>query len=394
MAKCIALIVAAGRGTRFSGILSKSYQIPKQYHEIGGKMVLRRALTTFVAHPKIDAVRVVIHKDDRELYNLASLNLDILPPVIGGETRQESVRIGLESIESLEPDIVLIHDGARPLVDFGIINRVVSAIDGDTGVIPAIPVVESIKKVSENEFIIDNVDRSNLYTAQTPQGFPFKKLLEAHKKAKTVSTMYTDDSAIAIDNGLKVKIIYGNENNIKITSTSDLLKASNSFSTSATEVRTAFGFDAHRFDDSKNSIVLCGVNIPNTKGLKGHSDADVALHAITDALLGTMSAGDIGLHFPPSDEKWKGVSSDLFLKHAANILYEKDGVINNVDVTIVCESPKISPYRYAMIKRIADILLIPEEKVSVKATTTEGMGYEGRGEGISATAVVTVRLPA
>ena len=393
MSKCIALIVAAGRGTRFSGILSKNnYQIPKQYHEIGGKMILRRAITTFTAHPKINAVRVVIHPDDKELYNLAAMNLNILPPIDGGQSRQESVRLGLESIKDLNPDIVLIHDGARPLIDFGTINRILAAIDEECGAVPAMPMIESVKKVDDKGFIIKNIERDALYTVQTPQGFPYKKLLKAHEKAKNDNINYTDDSAIATNYGIKVKIIPGNENNVKITSASDLIKASSGFS-APSEIRTAIGFDAHRFDDDKNAIILGGVKIQNTKGLKGHSDADVVLHAVTDAVLGTISAGDIGMHFPPSDPQWKNANSDIFLKHAVNILYERDGIINNVDITIVCESPKISPYRYEIVKRISDIMMIDEEKVSVKATTTEGMGYEGRREGISATAIVTVKLP-
>ncbi len=392
MVKCVALIVAAGRGTRFSGLLSQQYQIPKQYREIGGKMVLRRCLTTFVAHPKIDAVRVVIHKDDRELYNLAALNLDILPPVIGGNSRQESVYLGLESLKDLNPDVVLIHDGARPLIDFGTINRVVSAVDENTGSIPGISVVESIKRVDEDGYIIQNIDRNNLVTAQTPQGFPYRKLLEAHEKLRNSEILYTDDSAIALECGIRVKVVSGNESNIKITSSSDLAKASSSFSTQS-EIRTGYGFDAHRFEDGKNFVTLGGVEIPHSKGLLGHSDADVALHALTDAILGAISAGDIGLHFPCSDPKWKGASSDIFLRHAANILYERDGVINNVDLTIVCESPKITPHRYNIIKRISEILSISEDRISVKATTTEGMGYEGRKEGISSTAIVTVKLP-
>ena len=393
MSKCVALIVAAGRGTRFSGMLPRNnYQIPKQYHEIGGKMILRRAITTFTAHPKINAVRVVIHPDDRELYNLAAINLNILPPIEGGQSRQESVRLGLESIKELDPDIVLIHDGARPLIDFGTINRILAATDEENGAVPAMPMIESVKRVDGDGFIIKNVDRDALYTVQTPQGFPYKKLLDAHEKAKNDNVNYTDDSAIATKYGIKVRIIPGNENNVKITSTSDLVKASGNFS-APNEIRTAIGFDAHRFDDEKNSIILGGITIQNTKGLQGHSDADVVLHAITDAVLGTVSAGDIGMHFPPSDPRWKNASSDIFLKHAIDILYERDGIINNVDVTIVCETPKISPYRYEMIKKIADIMMINEEKVSVKATTTEGMGYEGRREGISATAIVTVKLP-
>lgn len=390
MGKCVALVVAAGRGRRFGG------ETPKQYLDLGGRSVLRHSLATFAAHPGVDSVRAVIHPDDRGLYDIAAMGLGLMEPTSGGVSRQESVRFGLESLnaDGTPPGLVLIHDGARPFIDGGTIGRVIAALNTVPGAIAAVPVNDTLKRISpqsagDSSLLIEaTIDRSGLWRAQTPQGFRYADILAAHRAV--VGEELTDDAAVAERAGLAVSLVMGSEENVKITTAADLLRAARRFG-GAAETRVGNGFDVHRFCPGDH-VNLCGIPVPHSHGLDGHSDADVALHALTDALLGAVAAGDIGHHFPPSNPRWKGAPSDIFLSHAAGLACGLGGTITAVDVTIICERPKIGPYRAAMIERLAAILGIGADRVSVKATTTEGLGFTGRQEGIAAQATATVSL--
>ena len=385
MVKCAVIIVAAGRGHRFGG------EMPKQYRNLNGRAVLRHSLGVFCAHPAVSCVRTVIHPDDEALYNAAAEGLPVLPPVYGGATRQDSVRLGLESLKDEAPDIVLIHDGARPFVDFGIINRVINRAEKGDGAVPALPVTDTIKtavKTPEGALKIEKtVDRSALWRVQTPQAFPFKDILDAHEKAK--GRELTDDAAVAEEAGLSVILVKGTEENIKITTSDDLTRAEERCSQKLPDIRTATGFDVHKFEEG-SFVTLCNVKVPHDMGLNGHSDADVALHALTDALLGAAGSGDIGLHFPPSDNKWKGADSAQFLQYAVSLVKGLGGKILNADVTLICERPKIGPYRLQMTERLSELLEISASRISIKATTTEKLGFTGRKEGIAAQACVSV----
>jgi 2-C-methyl-D-erythritol 4-phosphate cytidylyltransferase/2-C-methyl-D-erythritol 2,4-cyclodiphosphate synthase len=355
---------------------------------------LRSCLQTFCAHDRIDAVRVVIHPDDRELYDRAVSGLDLLPPVHGGATRQDSCRLGLESLAAQAPRTVLIHDGARPFVDRAIIDRTLAALAGAPGAIPALPVADTLKRGGAKNAdgtvaIAATVDRSGLWRVQTPQAFRFADILAAHRKASGADL--TDDAAVAEHAGLPVSLVQGSEGNFKITTEEDLRRAAQ-LDDLATEVRVGQGYDVHTFGPGA-AVYMCGVKVAHSHALVGHSDADVGLHSVTDALLGALGAGDIGQHFPPSDPKWRGADSAVFLRHAVDLLHKAGGRILHVDVTIICEAPKVSPHRAAMVVRMAEILGIEPARCSVKATTTEGMGFTGRREGIAAQAVATVRLP-
>ena len=382
MSGCIALIVAAGRGNRFGG------EMPKQYLPLAGKPVLRHSVERFLAHPGVDAVRVVIHAADRDLYDAAVAGLDLLEPVGGGDERQDSVRLGLESLAEMEPDKVLIHDAARPFADDGLIARIVAALDGQAGAIPAVPVHDTLKRGADG-LIAGTVDRSGLWRAQTPQGFRFAEILNAHHRF--AGETLTDDAALAERAGFAVALVDGSEDNVKVTTPDDMIRAEAHLG--AAEYRTGTGFDVHRFGPG-DQVTLCGVSVPHEATLSGHSDADVGLHALTDALFGAIGDGDIGSHFPPSDAQWRGADSALFLEAAGSRVAARGGTIVNVDVTLICERPKVGPHREAMRERIAEILSIAVERVSVKGTTTERLGFTGRGEGIAAQAAATVRLPA
>jgi 2-C-methyl-D-erythritol 4-phosphate cytidylyltransferase/2-C-methyl-D-erythritol 2,4-cyclodiphosphate synthase len=377
-------VVAAGRGHRLRAAT------PKQYLPLAGLPLLRHSLQAFAAHPAIDAVAAVISPDDRALYDSAAEGLSILAPILGGATRQESVRNGLEALLARDPERVLIHDAARPFVDAATITRVLDALDDGPAAIAAVPVADTLKR-SEGTHIAATVERRDLWRAQTPQGFHYRAILEAHRRAAGETEM-TDDAMVAEHAGMSVTLVMGSEDNFKVTTADDLKRAERLVQGPA-EIRTGLGFDAHRFGPGK-SLWLCGIEIPFDKTLSGHSDADVGLHAATDALLGAIGAGDIGVHFPPSDPKWKGAPSHRFLRHAADLVAEAGGAIVNLDLTLICEAPRIGPLRNAMVARIAEILDVPESRVSVKATTTEGMGFTGRGDGIAAQAVAAVRLPA
>ena len=381
MNPCVALVVAAGRGRRVGG------DLPKQYRPLDGAPVLRRTLGAFLSHPAVDRVRAVIHPDDGALFETASRGLDVMDPVPGGATRQDSVRLGLESLESLRPGRVLIHDAARPFVDAETISRVLEALDTHPGAIPALPVSDTLKR-GENGLIGGTVDRDDLWRAQTPQGFRFTDILAAHRRA--AGSALTDDAAVAEAAGLEVALVAGSADNLKITTDEDLRRAQDAGDHGQT--RTGLGFDVHRFGPGDH-VMLCGVPIPFDLGLEGHSDADVALHAITDAVLGAVGAGDIGAHFPPGDAQWKDAPSAVFLEKAAELVSGMGGTIANVDITVICEAPRIGPHRAAMTARIAEILGIREDRVSVKGTTSEGLGFTGRGEGIAAQAIATVQLP-
>ena len=381
--KVIALIVAAGRGTRLGG------PGPKQYQDLAGEPMLRRTVCAFLDHPAVDAVRVVIHANDREQHDTALADLGVLSPVPGGESRQGSVRLGLESLAAEPPARVLIHDAARPFVEAATISAVVRALDESSGAVPALALADSLKRVTDRR-VLDTVPRDGLWRTQTPQGFRFAEILAAHR-ARAGAT-FTDDSAVAEAEGLDVAIVPAPESNFKITTEEDMARARAVVAPAArVDVRVGNGFDVHRFTEG-DAVMLCGVAVPHDRGLLGHSDADVGLHALTDAILGAVSEGDIGQHFPPSDPEWRGASSDRFLAHAAKLARAAGGEITHVDVTLMAERPKIGPHRAAMRQLIAEILAIAPERVSVKATTTEKLGFLGRREGIAAQATATVVL--
>lgn len=384
MVACVALIVAAGRGARFGT------DIPKQYLPLAGQAVLRRSVEAFRRHPRITAVRVVISPEHRHLYDQAMAGLDLPEPVAGGATRQESVRNGLEALKADgAPDLVLIHDGARPLVDGDTITRVVDALVEVPAAIAATPLADTLKRERGGE-VVSTIDRMGLWRARTPQGFRFLDILAAHRAARSLDL--TDDAAVAEEAGLEVRLVQSNPDNLKVTHAYDLARAERLIMAELSDIRTGTGFDVHKFEDGDH-VWLCGVKVPHTQKLEGHSDADVGLHALTDAILGAICDGDIGTHFPPSDPRWKGADSSQFLAHAAELVRARGGVIAHVDVTLICERPKVGPHRPAMVARMAEILGIDPGRVSVKATTTEGLGFTGRREGIAAQAAATIRLP-
>ena len=381
MTDTVALIVAAGRGHRAGGGL------PKQYQLLAGQSLLRRSCLAFMNHPRIDAVGVVIHPDDAPLYAESTTGLEILPPVHGGATRQDSCRNGLESLIGLAPQKVLIHDAARPFVDEATIGRVLDALGDSPAAIAAIPVTDTLKRAGARGLVAGTVEREGLWRAQTPQGFRYAEILAAHRKLTSQSL--TDDAAVAEAAGLAVALTPGSEANFKLTTEDDFARAERMLGTG--DIRVGSGFDVHRFDEG-TSVTLCGIKIKHDKSLAGHSDADVGLHAITDALLGAIGEGDIGSHFPPSEAKWHGADSSLFLRHAAELVGKRGGKIRHLDVTLICEEPKVGPHRDFMRARVAEITGIAIDRVSVKATTTEGLGFTGRGEGIAAQATATVSL--
>jgi 2-C-methyl-D-erythritol 4-phosphate cytidylyltransferase/2-C-methyl-D-erythritol 2,4-cyclodiphosphate synthase len=378
-----AIVVAAGRGNRFGG------PIPKQYRSLAGQPVLRYAVEALLRGGEFAGAVVAIHPDDRSLYDRAVAGLDLLPPVEGGAERQGSVLAALERLAPLEPERVLVHDGARPMLEPVVTARVLAGLDAADGAIAALPVTDSVKRASEHGEIVASLDRVRLWRAQTPQGFRFVPFLAAHRLLRGASL--GDDAAVAEKAGLRVQLVMGSEENLKITTEEELLRAERLLSARCTDVRTGFGFDVHRFGPGDH-VMLCGVRVPHDRSLVGHSDADVGLHALTDALLGTIGAGDIGQHFAPTDPRWRGADSAQFLRSAVDMVRARSGLIRNLDVTIVCEAPRIGPYRAAMIERIAAIAGVDVDRVNVKATTSEGLGFIGRGEGIAAQAVATVGL--
>lgn len=389
MGRTVALVLAGGRGTRAGG------GIPKQYRRIAGVPMMRLTLEAFASHPRIDAVRAVIHPDDRQCFAELCGDLTLAEPVFGGETRQESSLNGLKNIESLAPDNVLIQDAARPFTDAGTIGRVIDALGGAPAAIAAVPVIDTIKRGDSRDRVAATVDRAGLWRAQTPQGFRYGPIVDAYRAAGGGN--HTDDAAVAEAAGLEVALVMGHEDNIKITTEQDFARAEQIMRERAggggtPDIRVGTGFDVHRFEPGDH-VTLCGVRVPHSAKLKGHSDADVGLHALTDAIFGAIGGGDIGDHFPPTDAKWRGADSAIFLAAAVAGIRERGGEICNLDVTLICERPKIGPHRAAMRARIAAICGIDPARVNVKATTTEELGFTGRREGIAAQAVATVRAP-
>lgn len=382
-----ALIVAAGRGSRFG------QPLPKQYAVLAGEPVLRRTIRAFADHPGVDRILVVIHPDDLGLFEQARGDLATLPPAMGGATRQASVLNGLSALAADPPDCVLIHDAARPLVTPEIIQRSIDALAEHSGAIAAVPVHDTLKRAKSDLAIDKTVSREGLWRAQTPQAFRFGDILNAHRAA--TDTALTDDAAVAEQAGMDVTLVEGAEDNLKVTTEQDLARAQRLLTDVLPSlVRVGNGFDVHRFSAGGDHVMLCGIPIPHDQGLAGHSDADVALHALVDAVLGAIAAGDIGTHFPPSDARWAGAASSVFVEHARTLVADAGGAIESVDLTLICERPRVGPHRDAMRTNVADLLQIPIERVSVKATTTEGLGFTGRREGIAAQASACVRMPA
>jgi 2-C-methyl-D-erythritol 4-phosphate cytidylyltransferase/2-C-methyl-D-erythritol 2,4-cyclodiphosphate synthase len=378
--KVAALIVAAGRGHRAGGPL------PKQYLDLNGQTILRRSAKAFLDSGLVHVVQVVIHPDDRPLYEESALGLGLREPCPGGASRQESVWLGLEALAGENPDLVLIHDAARPFVSATLIRAVIDGLSNNEAVIPGLAVTDTIKQV-EGGIITGNIDRDSLRRAQTPQGFRYRTILEAHRALADVADL-TDDAAVAERAGHSVHLVEGDERNIKVTTPEDVA----ALSAQAMLPCSGTGFDVHRLGPGDH-VMLCGHRIPHSQGLIGHSDADVALHALVDAILGAVGAGDIGRHFPPSDPQWKGVPSRLFLEEAVRLVRAQGGRIANVDVTIICEAPKVTPHVQPMTAILGEILGIPAARINVKATTTEKLGFTGRGEGIAAQATASVLLP-
>ena len=378
------IIVAAGRGHRFGA------ELPKQFLRVRGEPVLRHAVRAFTDHPRIDAVIPVIHPDDAELVADALEGLDYLQPVPGGRARQDSVRNGLEALSDMAPDLVLVHDAARPMVPDDLIERVLAALEAQPGAIPALQVVDTLKRADPEGMIMDTVSRDGLWRAQTPQGFRYDLLLAAHRAA--AGQELTDDAAVMEAAGHALAVVEGDDANLKVTTQADLTKmerimTDDAANGSAAGFRIGNGFDVHRLGPGDH-VTLCGVVIAHDRALIGHSDADVGLHAICDAIFGALGDGDIGSHFPPSDEQWRGASSDRFLSYACERMRDRGLGIANIDITLICERPKIGPHRDAMRARIAEISGTEPSRVSVKATTTEKLGFTGRGEGIAAQASV------
>jgi 2-C-methyl-D-erythritol 4-phosphate cytidylyltransferase / 2-C-methyl-D-erythritol 2,4-cyclodiphosphate synthase len=389
--KIAAVVVTAGRGTRVGQDFG-----PKQYRDVGGKPVIWHTLKALSSANIFGQIIVVIHPQDIDLIRQCSAEYwDKITCVAGGDTRQASVRNGLLALEIGEPDYVMIHDGVRPFVDGELLERVRDELRPDMGVLPALAVSDTLKRAGQNGLIEATVERANLYSAQTPQAFPFATILAAHNKADKAQRIdFTDDCALAEWVGLPVKIIAGSPDNIKITWKRDIELADQRLSNGAyfPDVRTGNGYDVHSFVPG-DFVTLCGVKIAHNAKLNGHSDSDVALHALTDALLATRGAGDIGTHFPPSDPQWKGAASSIFVRYAADIIAKSGGKIANVDVTLICEAPKIGPHREAMVATISDMLGISNDRISIKATTNEKLGFIGRGEGIAAIATASVVYP-
>ena len=387
-----ALIVAAGRGIR-----AGSGNVPKQYLPLAGTPILARTLATFLAHPAIDRVMVVIGDGDGEIYrSIAPQHDKLMAPVTGGDTRQDSVRNGLAVLAATRAARVLIHDAARPFASPALVGRVVAALGTADAVVPTVPVASTLKRVDATGHVMATVPRDQLQAAETPQGFAFDAILAAHNKARDTAHAFTDDAAVAEWAGMAVVAVPGEPGNIKLTTAHDIEAAERRLTAEAAlalgDVRTGIGYDIHAFGPGFE-VILGGVAVPHSRGLVGHSDADVVLHALTDAVLGAIGDGDIGQHFPPSDPQWKGASSDRFLADAAARVARRGGTIAHLDVALVTEGPKVAPYREAIRARIAAIAGIAVERVGFKATTSEGLGFIGRREGIAAHAVATVRLP-
>lgn len=390
------ILVAAGRGSRAASAGAP----PKQYRSLQGRPVIARTIDAFLAHPGIDHVLTVIHPDDRKLYAGSVAGIDdprLLPPVPGGADRQASCLAGLAAFEADAPDLVLIHDAVRPFIRHDAIDRVIEALGREVAVLCGVPVIDTVKRADAAGHVSETVPRDGLWRAATPQGFRYAEIAAAHRAlvARGI-TGVTDDAAVAELAGHRVLLVDGGADNVKLTTTEDFDMAEQRLAAEAflacPDVRVGTGYDVHVLEPG-DGVTLCGVFIPHDQRLKGHSDADVALHALTDAILGALGDGDIGKHFPPSDERWRGAASMLFLKDAVRRLAERGGLLAHCDVTIIAEAPKVGPHREAMRAAIAETCGIAIDRVGVKATTNEGLGFAGRREGIAAIATATIRLP-
>lgn len=374
-----AIIVAAGRGTRAGTCL------PKQWRRIAGATVAQRSVAAFQAHPRITRYVLVIHPDDDAL----ARDIDGVQLVHGGSTRDASVRAGLEALVDHAPDLVLIHDVARPLVSADVIDGVIGALSSAPGAAPALSVTDALWH-GTGGVVTGTRSRDGLFRAQTPQGFHFGPILAAHRAHPGGAA---DDVDVARRAGLDVAITMGDENNLKITMPGDFARAERLIRDTAKEqemdIRIGNGFDVHAFEDGDH-VILCGVRIPHGRKLKGHSDADVGMHALTDAIYGALAEGDIGQHFPPSDPQWKGAESHIFLRHAVDLAKSRGYRLSNADVTLICEQPKIGPHASAMRAALAEIMGLDVDRVSVKATTSERLGFTGRSEGIASLASATL----
>lgn len=389
------IVVAAGRGTRAGDGL------PKQYRPVGGRPLLRHTLERFLGQPGIRRVVTVIDPAHAALYADATQGLAdsfgadrLAAPVAGGATRQASVRAGLEALADAPPELVLIHDAARPFVTARLVADALAAAAQHGAAVPVLRLVDTVKRCEAEGFVISGPDRDLLRSVQTPQSFRYALIREAHRALAGRDDL-TDDAAVADAAGHRVASFAGDAANLKLTTPEDFVSAERVFARELqdlADVRTATGYDVHAFGEGDH-VMLGGIAIPHGRGLAGHSDADVVLHALTDALLGTIGAQDIGFHFPPSKTEWKGAASDQFLRHAVELVAAKGGRVAHLDATIVCEEPKIGPHREAMRASIAAIAGLPLARVSVKATTSERLGFTGRREGIAALATATVRLP-
>lgn len=392
--------MAAGRGER----IGSPENGPKQYRLIAGKPVIFYTLSRFLNCPFFSSIVLVIHPDDHQLcLDAIGEMANRITIVEGGITRQDSTLCGLKALSDVKPHYVFIHDVARPFVTQDLLYRIHDALTPAIGVLPAIAVSDTLKRADCDGVVVETIPRTLIYGAQTPQAFPYSTILRAHEKAaEACRNDFTDDSAIAEWYGLETKIVKGNADNMKITWPEDITTATlriekeNNMNSAASDffpdVRTGNGYDVHAFEPGDH-VTLCGVKIANDKKLNGHSDADVALHALTDALLATRGAGDIGTHFPPSDPKWKGASSDIFVRHAVSLIKAAGGRIANADITLIAEAPKIGPHRAEMTNKLMDMLGISADRISIKATTNEKMGFVGRREGIAAIATATVIYP-
>ena len=374
-----ALVVAAGRGLRAGGGL------PKQWRPLGGQTIAARSMAAFAGHPRVGPVVLVVARDsDPALWPEGDRQV-----VFGGESRAASVLAGLEALEGTGATHVLIHDAARPLVSAPVIDRVIEALAHGPAAAPALPVVDALWQVNDGQVIAPR-DRSGLARAQTPQGFDLAAILAAHRAHDGTAA---DDVEVALAAGLPVTMTQGDETNFKITRPEDFARADAALKQErAMDIRTGSGFDVHRFGPGDH-VVLCGIKVPHGRGLQGHSDADVGMHALTDAIYGALAEGDIGRHFPPSDPQWKGAESYIFLGHACDLARSKGYAISNADVTLICERPKITPHAPDMIAEMARYCGIAEDRMSVKATTSERLGFTGREEGIAAMATVTLVKP-
>jgi 2-C-methyl-D-erythritol 4-phosphate cytidylyltransferase / 2-C-methyl-D-erythritol 2,4-cyclodiphosphate synthase len=386
-----AVIVAAGRGERAGG------GAPKQYRNIAGEPMIRPTLRAFLQHAGIGLVQPVIGNADAEAFRAATADMKTdmktLAPVPGGATRQASVRAGLEALAARSPALVLIHDAARPFLTSDLIDRAIAAGKATGAAVPGIAVADTVKQIDAASMVTETLDRNLLRIVQTPQVFGFDLILQAHRRAAAAGLdSFTDDAALAEWAGQRVSVFEGESGNVKVTTNEDFARAELAHLAVLGDVRTGNGFDVHAFADGDH-VMLGGVRIPHSHGVTGHSDADVALHALVDAILGALADGDIGSHFPPSDQQWKGASSDRFLAFACERVRARKGIIANLDVTVVCEAPRVSPHRDAMRARIAEIAGIAADRVAIKATTSEKMGFTGRSEGIVAIATATIRLP-